>query len=101
MVGIPASAARSPLLHSAPTYGHADIRIDLDRVVDATLRFTGSEIAALIPEALFTAFADGEREIATEDIPRGRQSPCRRQARRWLSALAVCGHGLTGVPVLR
>lgn len=30
--------------------------------------FTGAEIAALIPDALFAAFADGERQIASGDI---------------------------------
>lgn len=30
--------------------------------------FTGSEIAAIVPDALFQAFADGEREIEAEDL---------------------------------
>ena len=37
-------------------------------VADATEGFTGSEIAALVPEALFAAFADDQREIETEDL---------------------------------
>lgn len=30
--------------------------------------FTGAEIAALVPDALFAAFADGEREITASDL---------------------------------
>jgi SpoVK/Ycf46/Vps4 family AAA+-type ATPase len=42
--------------------------IDLDRVADATNHFTGAEIAELIPDVLRTAFYDGARPIATDDI---------------------------------
>jgi len=31
-------------------------------------QFTGAEIAAIVPEAMFAAFADGGREITTEDL---------------------------------
>lgn len=44
--------------------------IDLDAVAHATDQFTGAEIAALVPDALFTAFADDLREINTEDLLR-------------------------------
>lgn len=30
--------------------------------------FTGSEVAALVPEAMFLAFADGERKVVTADL---------------------------------
>jgi SpoVK/Ycf46/Vps4 family AAA+-type ATPase len=30
--------------------------------------FTGSEIAAIVPDAMFAAFADGARPITTEDL---------------------------------
>lgn len=42
--------------------------IALDEVVAATDGFTGAEIDALAPEALFTAFADGKRDIRTSDL---------------------------------
>lgn len=42
--------------------------IDLDRIAIACDGFTGSEIAALVPDALFAAFADGERSLTTEDL---------------------------------
>ena len=40
---------------------------DLARMVDQTDGFTGAEIAACIPEAMFTAFAEG-REIDQNDL---------------------------------
>ncbi len=40
----------------------------LSRVAAACDTFTGAEIAALVPDALFAAFADGEREITAEDL---------------------------------
>jgi SpoVK/Ycf46/Vps4 family AAA+-type ATPase len=42
--------------------------LDCGAVADATDGFTGSEIAALIPDAMFTAFADNERTIVTADL---------------------------------
>jgi MoxR-like ATPase len=41
---------------------------EVAEIVAATEGFTGSEIAALIPDALFAAFADDKREIETDDI---------------------------------
>jgi len=41
---------------------------ELARLVDATEGFSGSEIAALVPEAMFAAFADGAREITAGDL---------------------------------
>ena len=37
-------------------------------VADATDGFTGAEIASLVPDAMFTAFADDSREIETGDL---------------------------------
>ena len=47
---------------------HADAPVDYERLADATDTFTGAELASLVPEALFTAFADGERELTTADL---------------------------------
>jgi hypothetical protein len=46
----------------------ATLGIDLDAVAEATETFTGAEIDALIPDAMFTAFADDQREITTADL---------------------------------
>lgn len=37
-------------------------------VAAATEGYTGSEIAALVPDALFTAFADGGRDLTLDDL---------------------------------
>jgi hypothetical protein len=42
--------------------------VDLDAVADATADFSGAEIAALVPEAMYAAFADDAREIRTADL---------------------------------
>jgi hypothetical protein len=43
-------------------------RFDLKAIARVTSAFTGSEVAQLIPDALFVAFNDGERELTTEDV---------------------------------
>ena len=48
----------------------AGIGIDLEAVADATDTFTGAEIAALVPDALFAAFNEDAREISTDDLLR-------------------------------
>ena len=37
-------------------------------MANATEGFTGAELASLMPEALFMAFADGRREPDTDDL---------------------------------
>jgi hypothetical protein len=41
---------------------------DYQKVVEACEGFTGAEIAALVPDAMFEAFADGARDITTRDM---------------------------------
>jgi hypothetical protein len=48
--------------------GREKLKIDFPKLTAATEGFTGSEIAALVPEAMFAAFADDEREITTADL---------------------------------
>lgn len=50
------------------TFGRKPDAIDTGAVADATTDFTGAEIAAIVPEAMFTAFNDGGREITTDDL---------------------------------
>jgi len=42
--------------------------IDISAVAAACGGFTGAEIAAIVPDALFAAFADGERQLTTADL---------------------------------
>lgn len=53
--------------HNRPRTGAIDTT---DLCATATAGFTGSEIAALVPDALFAAFADGAREITAADLMR-------------------------------
>ena len=68
-VDLPNTVERHEIaLTALRAHGRGTVEIDLKRVVEATVDFTGAEIAALVPEALFAAFADGEREITTKDM---------------------------------
>lgn len=49
-------------------YGRDPDSIAIDRVADVCDGFTGAEIAALLPDALFAAFAAGERALNTADL---------------------------------
>ena len=40
----------------------------MEEVAAACDGFTGSEIAAIVPDALFAAFADGARELLVSDL---------------------------------
>lgn len=68
-IDTPNASERVAVLKAAlKAYGRADITVDYARVAAACEQFTGSEIAALVPEALFVGFNDGEREITTADL---------------------------------
>ena len=71
-VDLPSPAERGAILaaalklYNAPTKGTEGI--DLAACANATADFTGAELAALVPEAMYAAFADGERPITTADV---------------------------------
>jgi AAA+ superfamily predicted ATPase len=68
-VDLPTAQERVQVAAAAlKSHGRDGCKVDLSAVAQATAGYTGSEIAALVPEGLFTAFADGAREIATEDL---------------------------------
>jgi hypothetical protein len=68
-VDLPTPTERAAILAAAlRAHGRAGAEIQLDRVAAATEGFTGSEIAALVPDALYVAFADDAREISTSDL---------------------------------
>ena len=70
-VDMPQANERADVLRAAlKSHGRA-AALDasaLAKVAAACVGFTGSEIAALVPDALFAAFADGAREIETRDL---------------------------------
>jgi AAA+ superfamily predicted ATPase len=59
---------KSVLLAALKANGREDVKVNYNEVSDATEGFTGSEIAELVPTALFVGFADGARQITTADL---------------------------------
>lgn len=68
-IDLPNEVERMEVLAAAlRSHGRGKVEIDHTVVALSTEAFTGSEVAALVPDALFAAFADGAREITTEDL---------------------------------
>lgn len=68
-VDLPTASERQSVLKAALTvHGRQNVKINLKAVAEATENFTGSEIAAIVPDALFAAFAEDAREITTADL---------------------------------
>ncbi len=70
-VDLPSLPERGEVLRAAITANGRDagaLEIDVSSLERATDGFTGSEIAAIVPDAMFAAFADGEREFDTDDL---------------------------------
>lgn len=67
-VDLPTVTERQSVLRAALKSHARTEPVDVETVAAACDGFTGSEIAAIVPDAMFTAFADGERGITTEDL---------------------------------
>jgi hypothetical protein len=68
-VDLPTAGERVAILQATlKNYGREKVKIDPTQIATACDGFTGSEIAELVPDAMFSAFADGAREITTEDL---------------------------------
>lgn len=68
-VDLPSQAERTEIIGTAlAQYNQAHLPIDRAAVAEATDGFTGAEIAALVPDAMFDAFADSERALTTADV---------------------------------
>lgn len=68
-IDVPTAEERKAVLKAAlSANGRAAVEIDLSAVSEACEDFTGAEIAAIVPDALFAAFGDGVREITTADL---------------------------------
>lgn len=68
-VDLPTTGERAAILRAAlKAHGRAADGVDVAEVARACQDFTGAEVAALVPDALYAAFADGERPIATADL---------------------------------
>jgi SpoVK/Ycf46/Vps4 family AAA+-type ATPase len=68
-VDLPTMTERTGVLAAAlAAHDHYSDKIDLMAVAERCPDFTGAEIAAIVPEAMFAAFADGERDVTTADL---------------------------------
>ncbi len=68
-VDLPQLVERSAIVESVlEQFGRGDGAVDALEVAEATEGFSGAELAALIPDAMFAAFSDGEREVTTDDL---------------------------------
>lgn len=68
-VDLPTHDERKSVLTTAlKAHGRANVKIDLDAVAAVSEGFTGSEVAELVPGALYSAFAEDAREITTADL---------------------------------
>lgn len=68
-VDLPTVQERQAILRAAlKAHGRADAELDTGLLAGMSQDFTGAELSALIPDALFQAFADNERAITTADV---------------------------------
>jgi hypothetical protein len=68
-VDLPNESEREAVLAATlRKFNREKIKVDYKRVAEATEKFTGSEIAEIVPSAMFAAFGDNEREITTTDL---------------------------------
>lgn len=68
-IDLPTSQERIAIVKATLSqYSRADAEINTAEIARVTQGFTGAELAALVPDALFAAFADGERQITTADL---------------------------------
>ena len=68
-VDLPTRSERAAIATATlKTFGRDPAQIDVGAVADATAEFTGAEIAAIVPEAMFVAFNEEARPIETDDL---------------------------------
>lgn len=68
-VDLPTPRERMEILQtSLAAFGRTPGGINDEAIARATQGFTGAEIAAIVPEAMFVAFGEGERAITTQDL---------------------------------
>lgn len=68
-IDLPSPSEREAILRATlKAYNRTADGLDLAQLAQHSQDFTGAELAALIPDALFAAFADGARPITQADI---------------------------------
>jgi len=95
-VDVPTPTERAAIVQTAlREHGRDADAIDAAAVAAATAEFTGAELAALVPDAMFTAFADGARPLQTADLlsAAGATVPIVRTAAERIAALRQWANG--------
>lgn len=68
-VDLPTTKERIEIVKAAlKSHKRELVKIDHAKVAEACVDFTGSEIAAIVPDALYAAFAQKGRQIKTDDL---------------------------------
>lgn len=68
-VDLPAIDEREAILKATlKLHGLDGLDIDIATIAMEAMDFSGAELASLIPDAMFEAFNDGNRDVTTEDI---------------------------------
>jgi hypothetical protein len=95
-VDAPNQTERASIIRAAlREHGRDVASIDCTAVAAATPEFTGAELAALVPDAMFPAFADGGRAVTTADLiaAAGATVPLARTAPERIAALRQWANG--------
>ena len=67
-VDLPTYGERVAIIQAALRANGRSEAIDAETIAKHTSDFTGAEIAALVPEALYVSFADNARSLSTDDL---------------------------------
>lgn len=95
-VDLPTGAERADIVGAVlRDHGQRSDALDAAAIADATPDFTGAELAALLPDAMFAAFADGKRAVTTDDVLRTARAtvPLARTAADKVKALREWSRG--------
>jgi SpoVK/Ycf46/Vps4 family AAA+-type ATPase len=95
-VDLPNTKERVEVLKAAlRQHNRQDVKIDFLKVAEACIDFTGSEVAEIVPDALYAAFGDKRRQISTNDLISAAQSvvPLSKTASDKINALRKWAEG--------
>lgn len=95
-IDLPTEDERIQILGAAlAAHKRQDVDIDYTEVAAACDSFTGAEIAAIVPDAMFAAFREDGREVATTDLLRAAATvvPLARTASAKIEALRTWAEG--------
>jgi AAA+ superfamily predicted ATPase len=95
-IDLPSEVERIAVLQTAMRkHGRGKVAVDAKAIAKACDKFTGSEVAEIVPDAMFSAFADGKREITTDDLIRaaGNVVPLAETSKEKIAALRAWAVG--------